>query len=116
MEAILVPTSKETTMLTPESRRQYFPSLERMTYLNTAAEGIPPLAVYEALTQYFRDKQLGMDGRERHFAQWEAAKAFAAQCYGLTPAEVGICACSAEAHNLVALALRLQPGGSPSCP
>ena len=55
-------------MLTDESRRRDFPSLTGRAYLNTAAEGIPPLAVGEALARYFRDKQLGMDGRTPHAA------------------------------------------------
>jgi selenocysteine lyase/cysteine desulfurase len=81
-----------------------------MTYLNTAAEGIPPLAVGEALPQYFRDKQLGMDGRLKHAEQWEAAKNAVADLYGLTAAEVSICSCSSEAFNLAALALHLREG------
>lgn len=97
-------------MLTAETRRRDFPSLDGVTYLNTAAEGIPPLAVGEALAQYFRDKQLGMDGRLRHAEQWDAARSLAAEFYGLTPAEVGICSCASEAYNLAALALRMKPG------
>lgn len=97
-------------MLTEASRRRSFPSLDNVVYLNTAAEGIPPLEVHTALDQYFRDKQLGMDGRERHFAEWEAAKALVASFYGLTQNEVGICSCSSEAYNLAALALRLKDG------
>jgi selenocysteine lyase/cysteine desulfurase len=97
-------------MLTEETRRRDFPSLAEMIYLNTAAEGIPPLAVGQALEQYFRDKQLGMDGRERHAQQWEAAKAAVADLYGLTAGEVSICSCSSEAFNLAALALRLRDG------
>jgi selenocysteine lyase/cysteine desulfurase len=97
-------------MLTEDARREAFPTLEGMTYLNTAAEGIPPLAVGEALQDYFRDKQLGMDGRDRHFAQWEAARALAAALFGLTAEEVGICSSSSEAYNLAALTLRLKPG------
>src|SRR5262245_52223515 len=97
-------------MLDDASRRRDFPSLEGMTYLNTAAEGIPPLAVGESLAQYFRDKQLGMDGRDRHFARLEAAKALVAEFYGLTPSEVAICSCASEAFNLAALALRLREG------
>src|SRR5205085_5716199 len=73
-------------------------------------EGVPPLAVRDALALYFRDKQLGMDGRKPHGGQWEAAKALVAEFYGLTAAEVGICSCSSEAYNLAALALRLKPG------
>jgi len=97
-------------MLSDATRQKFFPSLAGMTYLNTAAEGIPPLVVGEALQRYFRDKQLGMDGREFHFAQWEAAKKLTAKMYGLTPDEIGICSCSSEAFNLAALALQLQPG------
>lgn len=97
-------------MLTPESRRRDFPSLEGRAYLNTAAEGVPPLAVGAALADYFRDKQLGMDGRIPHAAQWEAARALTAEFFGLSAAEVGICSCSSEAYNLAALALQLKPG------
>lgn len=97
-------------MLTVESRRQAFPSLAEMVYLNTAAEGIPPLAVRDALEQYFRDKQLGMDGRERHFAALEETKSLVAELYGLTAAEIGICSCSSEAYNLAAMALHLREG------
>lgn len=97
-------------MLTATTRERDFPSLSGITYLNSAAEGIPPLAVGEALAEYFRDKQRGMDGRQPHFVQWEAAKARVAEFYGLTPAEVSICSCSSEAYNLAAMALRLREG------
>ena len=53
-------------MLNEASRRRSFPSLEQMTYLNTAAEGIPPVEVHAALNRYFEDKQTGMDGRDAH--------------------------------------------------
>jgi len=97
-------------MLTESQRHRDFPSLSTMTYLNTAAEGIPPVAVGEALQQYFLDKQRGMDGRQAHAQHWEAAKSRVAEFLGLTPAEVGICSCSSEAYNLAALALRLRDG------
>jgi selenocysteine lyase/cysteine desulfurase len=80
-----------------------------MTYLNTAAEGIPPLEVHRAFDRYFRDKQLGMDGRERHFAELNAARALAASFFGLSADEVAICSCSSEAFNLAAMAMRLRP-------
>jgi len=81
-----------------------------MTYLNTAAEGIPPLAVGKALKQYFLDKQSGADYREQHFDQWNLAKALVADLFGLTAAEVSLCSCTSEAFNLAALALRLRAG------
>lgn len=97
-------------MLTAAARTRDFPSLEGRAYLNTAAEGVPPLAVRDALARYFADKELGMDGRAPHAAEWDGARALVAGFYGLTPAEVGICSSSSEAYNLAALALRLRPG------
>jgi cysteine desulfurase / selenocysteine lyase len=97
-------------MFDAAARSRDFPSLSGITYLNSAAEGIPPLAVRDALLQYFTDKQLGMDGRERHAAVWQRAKDLTASAYGLTSDEVSICSCSSEAYNLAAMALRLQPG------
>ncbi len=97
-------------MLTSVARERDFPSLMGRTYLNTAAEGIPPRAVHDALAQYFVDKELGMDGRVPHFATLDRTKALVADFYGLTPEEIAICSCSSEAYNLAALAMRLQPG------
>jgi cysteine desulfurase / selenocysteine lyase len=97
-------------MLTPESRLRDFPSLVNRAYLNTAAEGIPPPSVAEALARYARDKQLGMDGRKLHGEQWERTKALVAEFYGLSPSEIGICSCSSEAYNLAAMALRIRLG------
>ena len=97
-------------MLDDATRYQDFPLLREQIYLNTAAEGIPPLAVGNALEQYFRDHQLGMDGRELHEAQRDAVKVLTAQMYGLTSDEIGIASCSSEAYNLAAMALQLQAG------
>ena len=101
---------RDFAMLTESTRNGDFPSLAGMTYLNTAAEGIPPLAVRAALNQYFQDKQLGMDSRERHMAQWKRAKALVAELFGLTADEVSLCSCASEAFNWAALALRLRAG------
>jgi len=97
-------------MLSPESRLRDFPSLADRAYLNTAAEGILPTAVGEALTRYARDKQLGMDGRKLHAEEWERAKTLVGDFYGLSANEIGICSCSSEAYNLAAMALHLRPG------
>jgi cysteine desulfurase / selenocysteine lyase len=96
-------------MLDDASRGRSFPALANMVYLNTAAEGIPPVAVDVALAQYAHDRQLGMDGRALHYAQWDAARELVAQFYGLTAAEVSICSSSSEAYNLASLALQLRP-------
>ncbi len=59
-------------MLTRDSRERDFPSLAGRAYLNSAAEGIPPLQVEQALRSYFADHVLGMDGRIAH-ARWHDA-------------------------------------------
>lgn len=95
-------------MITAESINQNFPALAGKCYLNTAAESIPPMAVGQALQDYWNDKQLGMDGRIAH-SQCEAeARREAAGLLNLTPEEVGFCSCSAEAYNLLSSALQLQ--------
>ncbi len=95
-------------MITNEAIRRDFPALEGKCYLNTAAEGIPPAAVGRALQDYWTDKQLGMDGRDAHFAKEAEAKLRAAGLLGLQPDEIGFCSCSAEAYNLLGTALRLD--------
>jgi len=95
-------------LLTDATRRRDFPSLDGRSYLNTAAEGIPPRSVIDALHAYARDKQLGMDGRTLHDAQRRAMFAQAAEAYGLTSQDIGFCSCSSEAYNLAAMALQLK--------
>lgn len=97
-------------MLTDATRRQAFPTLEEMTYLDTAGEGIPPVQVGVALNQYFRDAQMGMEGRDAHAVEWQAVKALAGEMFGLASSNIGICSSSSEAYNLATLALQLQPG------
>lgn len=104
----LIPLHREDIrLLTPSSRDADFPGMSQMTYLNTAAEGIIPTAVQQALHQYASDKLLGMDGRVLHEAQWDQAKSQLAKIYGLSDDEVSICSCSSEAYNLASLALGL---------
>ena len=95
-------------MITDVSRETDFPSLKGKTYLNTSAEGIPPTVVIDALAQYAQDKLLGMDGRQLHDAQRQAALQKLAKVYGLAEKDVGICSCSSEAYNLAAMALELK--------
>lgn len=95
-------------MLTDETRRRDFPTLEGITYLNTAAESIPPRCVGEAIQAYWQDKLRGMKGREGHFAAVEACREISARMIGLKPSEVSFCSCSSEAYNLLASALNLS--------
>ena len=95
-------------MLTESTRLRDFPALSGMTYLNTAAESIPPLCTGEAIQTYWRDKLRGMKGRDGHFAQVEACREVSARLLGLQASEVSFCSCSSEAYNLLASALQLK--------
>lgn len=97
-------------MLNDAGRERDFPGLRSRVYLNTAAEGIPPPCVAEALAAYAADKQLGMDGRLLHERQWDQLREAAGELFGLQANEIGLCSCSSEAFNLAALALRLREG------
>ena len=95
-------------MLTPESRLRDFPTLDGIAYLNTAAESIPPMCVFDAMSDYCNDKAMGMRGRDPHFAKVEECREVAARMIGLQPHEVSFCSCSSEAYNLLASALNLK--------
>ena len=97
-------------MLTEESRLRDFPSLTNRVYLNSAAEGIPPAQVLDALVQYGQDKLLGMDGRLLHQEQWSQARERTARLLGFRTEDIAICSCSSEAYNLALLALKLKDG------
>src|SRR5271154_6491485 len=94
-------------MLTESTRLRDFPTLSGITYLNTAAESIPPRCTGDAIHAYWEDKLRGMKGRDGHFAQVEACREVSARMLGLPTAEVSFCSCSSEAYNLLASALQL---------
>jgi len=97
-------------MLTESTRLHDFPTLSGITYLNTAAESIPPRCVGDAIETYWQDKLRGMKGREGHFAQVEACREVSARLLGMQTSEVSFCSCSSEAYNLLASALQLGAG------
>src|SRR6185295_4772364 len=94
-------------MLTESTRLHDFPTLTGITYLNTAAESIPPRSVGDAIETYWQHKLQGMKGRDGHFAQVEACREISARMIGLQTSEVSFCSCSSEAYNLLASALKL---------
>lgn len=94
-------------MLTDSTRHRDFHALDGISYLNTAAESIPPRCVGDAIHAYWEDKLRGMKGRDGHFAQVEACREISARMIGLEISEVSFCSCSSEAYNLLASALNL---------
>ncbi len=102
-----VPLRYEMGMLTTETLHRDFPTLEGISYLNTAAESIPPVCVTQAVSEYMYHKRMGMRGRDHHFPRVEACREVTARLLGLAPSEVGFCSCSSEAYNLLSTALAL---------
>jgi cysteine desulfurase / selenocysteine lyase len=97
-------------MLDDQKRAHYFPSLEGMTYLNTAAEGIPPLAAGEALQRYFSHKLTGMDGRVLFAREFDACRESAGALLGLSANEISFASSTSEAYNLLATAVSFAEG------
>lgn len=97
-------------MLTSESRQSQFPSLEGRIYLNTAAEGIPPLSAKSALDEYFQSKSKGMDGRDDLFQKFDECRESAARTFGLSADEMSFCSSTSEAYNLLATAIPFSEG------
>jgi cysteine desulfurase / selenocysteine lyase len=95
-------------MLTEESRVADFPPLQNFTYLNTAAENIPPTQVWDALETYREHKSMGMRGRDFHFPEYERCRAVAATLLDREVDEVSFCSCTSEAYNLLSSALALK--------
>ncbi|NLT71901.1 MAG: aminotransferase class V-fold PLP-dependent enzyme [Verrucomicrobiaceae bacterium] len=97
-------------MLDDARRARDFPSLEGIAYLNTAAEGIPPLSVGEALQRYFSHKVMGMDGRALFSREFEACRESAAALLGLSAPEISFASSTSEAYNLLATAVSFAEG------
>lgn len=88
-----------------------FPSLAENVYLNTAAEGIPPRSVRDALLRYAADKESGMDGRKALFAEFEKCQESAAALFSLTKDEISFCSSTSEAYNLLSTAVDFGKNG-----
>lgn len=97
-------------MLNDNDRAHDFPSLEGMTYLNTAAEGIPPLAAGEALQRYHSHKITGMNGRILFALEFDAYRESAAALLGLSADEISFSSSTSEAYNLLATAVSFAEG------
>jgi len=97
-------------MLKIADRDHQFPTLRTRFYLNTAAEGIPPLAAREALATYHAHKSMGMAGRDLLFAEADDCRNRVADLLALSPGEISFCSSASEAYNLLASAIAFQAG------
>lgn len=87
-----------------------FPAARMGAYLDTAAEGLPPLAVTAAMEEYLREKSRGSAGRARHYERQTEAEAGAAALLGARPDDLVLLANASEALNLLAASIDWREG------
>lgn len=90
--------------------KDQFPSIRGRCYLDTAAEGIPPVCAAEALEEYLREKASGTPGRTRHYEMQHQAETAAAALLGTSADNVVLLANASEALNLLANSIDWKPG------
>lgn len=90
--------------------KDQFPRTREVSYLDTAAEGIPPLVAAAALEEYSKQKSSGSPGRHRHYQIQREAEAAAAGLLGAETENVVLLANASEALNLLANAINWKAG------
>ena len=96
-------------MIDPKNKTR-FPGTKDRTYLDTAAEGLPPCGFADALQAYARDKSLGTPGRARLHAVEREVIASAGSLLGASPADIALLPNTSEALNLLANSPHWRPG------
>jgi selenocysteine lyase/cysteine desulfurase len=81
-----------------------------LAYLDTAAEGLPPQPVHDALNEYWRQKSSGSPGRLRHYAVQSEAEQAVATLLSASPADVVLLSNTSDALNLLAASIDWRPG------
>jgi selenocysteine lyase/cysteine desulfurase len=90
--------------------KQLFPLAREVSYLDTAAEGLPPLAGEQAMAMYWREKSRGTPGRARLFEMQEETEQAAARLLATTAENIVLLANSSEALNLFANSIPWRAG------
>jgi cysteine desulfurase / selenocysteine lyase len=90
--------------------KQYFPLAREVAYLDTAAEGLPPLTAEAALAAYWREKSRGTPGRQRLFEKQRETEQAAAELLGTSAENIALLANSSEALNLLANSIDWREG------
>ncbi len=90
--------------------KQQFALPEGVSYLDTAAEGIPPLTVEAALAAYWREKSRGTPGRKKLYAELREAAGTVARLLGTDAENIAFLSHTTEALNLLANSIHWRPG------
>jgi len=87
-----------------------FPGAQGRAYLDTAAEGLPPVTVHAALEEYWREKSRGSAGRARHYAMQTEAEQAVAALLGAPAEDVVLLSNTSDALNLLARSIDWRDG------
>ncbi len=92
------------------TNRQLFPLTGEISYLDTAAEGLPPLTAEAELAHYWREKSKGTPGRVRLYEKQRETEEAAARLLGTSADNIAFLSHSSEALNLLANSIDWQEG------
>lgn len=87
-----------------------FPETAKVCYLDTAAEGLPPVESAAALVEYARLKGAGSSGRPALYERHRAAERAAAELLGAAQERVTLLGSASEGLNLLANSLDWRDG------
>jgi selenocysteine lyase/cysteine desulfurase len=90
--------------------KSLFPYTRDVAYLDTAAEGLPPLTSREALQEYMDNKMRGSVGRKNHYHTEEEVRVLSGQLLGCSHEDVGLLGNSSDGLNILANSLDWQAG------
>ena len=93
-----------------QSMKDLFPLTREVSYLDTAAEGLPPLSSETALIAYWCEKSRGTPGRARLFETQRETEQAAAKLVDTSAENVVLLANSSEALNLLANSIDWKVG------
>jgi len=90
--------------------RRIFERATEVTYLDTAAEGLPHPLCEQAFREYFMAKSRGTPGRREHFAAEKDAHELAGRLLKTDSANIAFVASASDALALLAASIDWKPG------
>jgi cysteine desulfurase/selenocysteine lyase len=87
-----------------------FPRAQEVAYLDTAAEGLPPVEAAEALAAYYADKAAGTPGRRRLYQEEQQVRCAVASLLGASHENVALLGSASDGLNLLANSIDWRAG------
>lgn len=90
--------------------KRLFPLPSDGSYLDTAAEGLPPLSARDELLAYWQEKSRGTPGRQRLFQKHAETEAAVASLLGTSAENIALLGNASDGLNLLANSIDWRPG------